>query len=457
MVNRNDECVLTIERVDQEARGVARVDGYVWLVPGSLPGERVRARVIKPGAHFAVARLMEVLEPSPERTDPKCPIYTRCGGCVWQHAKYESTLAYKENYVRDCLSRIGAISNPAVLPILGMKNPWRYRNKGSFPVSGSSGKPLVGCYAARSHDVIDAPQGCLLQTKVSDRLVSTMRGWMSRYHVEPFDETTRRGLIRYIATRVNERGESMLTIVSNSRSSALPHARGLICMLRDAEPRLSGISVSPNDAPGNAVFGEACKTIWGKRTLTETLDLPLGPLSFEISPHAFFQVNTAQAVRLASVVSEFARVSPGCRVADVYSGAGALTLALAQSGADAVGIEINSDAVEDARNNAVMNGMPHVRFIRGDAADALPKLVLSEGRFDRIALDPPRKGCDSVVLEAAAHAKPDLIIYVSCDPATLARDVSKLRGHGYAFVKAQPIDMFCWTSSVETVALFSRV
>ncbi|MDR1570586.1 MAG: 23S rRNA (uracil(1939)-C(5))-methyltransferase RlmD [Oscillospiraceae bacterium] len=453
---RNYEATLTIERVDQEARGIARLEGFVWIVPGALPGEIVRARVIKPGARYAVARVMDIISPSPERIEPRCAIASRCGGCVWQHARYEASLAYKQAHVSDCLTRIGGINRPTVGSIIGMTNPWNYRNKGSFPVSGISSAPRIGFYAARSHDVIDAPCGCLLQTDTSNRLIAAAREWMRANRVDPYDERTHRGLIRHIVTRVNSRGDAMLTIVTNDNRADIECGGDLVERLRGAAPSIAGVSVSPNNRPGNVIFGETCETIWGSPILTETLDTIYGELQFDLSPRSFFQVNTAQAGRLVDTMLEYAQPSPACRVADVYCGAGALSLALAKTGADVKGIEIVSDAVNDARRNAARNGLPYVRFQCGDAVDLLPKLIETDGRFDLITLDPPRKGCERAVLEAAALANPKRIVYISCDPATLARDASILRDLGYAFVKAQPIDQFCWTSAVETVALFAR-
>lgn len=452
---RNFEATLTIDSIDQEARGIARLDGFVWLVNGALPGETVRARVIKPGARFAVARITEIISPSQDRVTPPCPHYPRCGGCVAQHMTYEATLRFKQTHVSDCLTRIGGIDSPNVLPIIGTDKPWRYRNKGAFPVAGETSKPQIGCYAAHSHDVVDAPGGCMLQGITSDAIVAAVREWMVASHVPPYRETTGSGLIRHLITRINADGESMLTVIVNDRAGKLPQADNLAALLKARVPKLIGLSVSPNTSRGNVIFTDTCFSIYGNITITERLRTSSGELRFELSPRAFFQVNTQQADKLVAAMLSFAEADKTKRVADVYCGAGALTLALAQTGADVTGIEIVPDAVENARRNAERNGLPFARFLCGDAADLLPKLA-AQNTFDIITLDPPRKGCDREVLKAATHAKPGRIVYVSCDPATLARDAAILRTLGYTLSAVQPVDQFCWTSSVEAVALFVK-
>ncbi|GHU72559.1 putative RNA methyltransferase [Clostridia bacterium] len=471
---RNDEAVLTIDRLNSEAQGVARRDGFVWFVNGALPGESVRARVIKPGARSCVARVMELIEPSPERADPPCPYYARCGGCSALHMTYAAELNWKTNLVRDCLQRIGGIESPNVKPALGMDEPWHYRNKGAFPVTGEAGRPTIGCYAPRSHEVIDAPNGCLLQKPETNRIIEAVRAWMISHSIEPYNESMHSGLIRHIVTRVNRDSESMLTVVTRSADARLPHSDELVKRLREVVPGLRGLSVSPNPERGNVIFGDTCQTIWGEPSLTERLELSVGTLCYDLSPRSFFQVNTAQAERLVETVLSYAtgngtdhqsilketvesaRNRPGS--ADIYCGTGTLTLALAKAGFETVGVELLPDAVSDARRNASANGFPDerdVRFERGNAAVVLPTLVKTQGQFDVIVLDPPRKGCDKTVLESAALTHPSRLVYVSCDPATLARDAAVLAGLGYRLIEAQPIDQFCWTASIETVALFT--
>ncbi|GHU71171.1 putative RNA methyltransferase [Clostridia bacterium] len=455
--NRNDEAELTIESLSSEAQGVARLDGFVWFVQGALPGERVRARVIKPGVRFAVARMLELIEPSPDRAHPPCPYYVRCGGCVVQHMTYESTLCWKTGVVRDCLERIGGIQSPSVNHAIGIDEPWRYRSKGAFPVAGTADRPTVGCYAPRSHEVIDAPEGCLLQNSVTDQLVRVVRSWMIAHRVEPYNEMSHKGCIRHVVARVNRDGESMLTLVINSSDARLPHADDLIRRARDAVSKLKGVSISPNPERGNVIFGKTCETLWGEDTLSERLELDSGTLSFEISPRSFFQVNTRQAERLVNAAVSYAGTGHQLHAVDVYCGTGTLTLALAKAGFTTVGIELLPDAVENARRNAIMNHLPDVRFECGDAAMLLPKLVEDCGKLDVVTLDPPRKGCDRAVLEAAVKAEPNRLVYVSCDPATLARDAAILTTLGYRLAEAKPIDQFCWTSSIETAALFVPV
>ena len=451
MLTRNQELTVTIDRLGDEAQGIALHEGMVVFVPKALPGERVRVRVIKPDKRYAVARLMGVERASPERVTPPCPYAARCGGCVAQHMRYEATLAFTRQQVEDCLRRIGGLDAPDVAPMLGMEQPWRYRNKGAFPVGGSVGAPLIGCYAPRSHTIVDAPEGCLLQDARSDRMMSAVRRWMIERRVAPYSEAEHQGLIRHVVTRVTRSGQAMLTLVTMREE--IPAVNVLIDALRTEVPGLRGVCVAPNDQRTNAIFGDSSFALWGDHVLEET---HFG-LRFSLSPRAFFQVNPAQADRLYHKALEYAQLRGDERVADVYCGTGTLTLLLARQAREVVGIEWSQAAVADAGRNAADNGIPNARFVCEDAAKALPALVETGEPLDVVVLDPPRKGCDEAVLRAAGRAKPKRLVYVSCNPATLARDAALLADMGYRLASAQPVDMFCWTGSVETAALFLPV
>lgn len=448
MLTRNQELTVTIDRLGDDAQGIALHEGMVVFVPKALPGEQVRVRVIKPDKRYAVARLLEVEKAAPERVTPPCPYAARCGGCVAQHMRYEATLTFKQRQVGDCLRRIGGLEAPDVAPMMGMTRPWRYRNKGSFPVGGTTGAPLIGCYAPRSHTIIDAPEGCLLQDEQSDRMVSEVRRWMIEQRIPPYEEAGHRGLIRHVVTRVTRSGQAMLTLVTMREE--IPAAQALINALRAAVPGLRGVCIAPNDRRTNVIFGDASRALWGAHILEET---HFG-LRFSLSPRAFFQVNPIQADRLYQRALDYAQLRGGERVADVYCGTGTMTLLLARAAREVVGIEWSEAAVADAERNAAENGIPNARFVCEDAAKALPALVETGERLDVVVLDPPRKGCDEAVLQAVGRARPDRLVYVSCNPATLARDAALLAKLGYGLVSAQPVDMFCWTGSVETAALF---
>ena len=452
---RNQESVVTIESLSNEAFGVARVNGMVWFVANALPGEKMRARVIKPYKAFAIAKAMEILEESDARTVPPCSAYPRCGGCSSLHMKYAATLEYKHAGARDALTRIGGIADPCMPPVIGCDNMFRYRNKGAFPVGGTADNPLIGCFAARSHSIIVPENGCMLHPEAVNAVLGVIRGWMIERAVEPYDERTGTGLVRHIVTRVNRVGELLVTVVINSHEPEFAWSGELARALSNAV-NLAGLSVSPNTNKGNVIFGKTCETIYGRQCVTETLRTPHGSIDVEVSPSSFFQVNTPQAERLIGLVLEFADVKQGDKVCDVYAGVGTFSLPFALAGADVTSIEIAPEAVADAIRNAERNGL-RLDARAGDAAELLPVLARERGPFDCVTLDPPRKGCDAGVLESAAQAAPPRIVYVSCDPATLARDAAVLATLGYALVKAQTIDMFPWTNSIETVALFTGI
>ena len=448
MLTRNQELTVTIDRLGDEAQGIALHEGMVVFVPKALPGERARVRVIKPDKRYAIARLLEVENASPDRVTPPCPYAARCGGCVAQHMRYEATLDFKQRQVEDCLRRIGGVENPIVAPMLGMEKPWRYRNKGSFPVGGAAGAPVIGCYAPRSHTIVDAPEGCLLQDERSDRMISVVRQWMAEHRIPPYDEarTPRPDPPR------DHAGDAFRPVHAHPGDDAGGDsaAKALADALRAAVPGLRGICVAPNDQRTNVIFGDTSFALWGEHVLEEQ---HFG-LRFSLSPRAFFQVNPDQADRLYRQALDYAGLQGNERVADVYAGTGTMTLLLARHAREVVGIEWSQAAVADAERNASDNGIPNARFVCEDAAKALPALAEAGERLDVVVLDPPRKGCDEAVLQAVGRAKPSRLVYVSCNPATLSRDAALLAELGYGLASAQPVDMFCWTGSVETAALF---
>jgi len=369
---------------------------------------------------------------------------------VAQHLRYEDTLFHKEQQVRDCLARIGGIEDPPIAPIVGMEDPWRYRNKGAFPVGGDIGSVRIGCFAARSHDIIDAPGGCLLQSEASDALVGAVRRWMLENRVAPYREDTRRGLVRHVMTREAKDGSTMLILSVNGRT--MPAGGELIRLARDAAPGLVSIMLSVNTRDTNVILGDSARPLWGETSLTDEL----AGFRLRVSPHTFFQVNRAQAEKLYAIALSMAGLTGTETVWDVYCGCGSITLPLAARSARAVGVEVVPDAVEDARENARLNGVENVRFIAGAAEAVLPEMTRREGRPDVIVLDPPRKGCEAAALMAAAEAGPERVVYVSCNPATLARDAAALSRMGYRLDRVQPVDMFPWTGHVECAAVFLK-
>lgn len=450
MLTKNATLKLECTALGADFEGICRYQGQVVFVSGALPGETIRARIIKVTKRYAIGRLEQVMTFSEERLQPPCAHYPRCGGCTAQHLRYEATLAYKRQQVLDCLERIGGFDAPEVAEVIGMEDPWRYRNKGAFPVGGKAGTPVIGIYAARSHDIIDAPTGCLLQTRKSDALVAAVRHWMRIHHVEPYEEMSHRGLIRHIVTREAADGKAMLVLAINGK--AIPHQEELIAVANEAVPDLRSIVLSENTRPTNVILGNAFRTIWGEDTLEDTI----AGFRMRVSPRSFFQVNRSQAERLYASALEMAGLTGSEKVWDLYCGCGSITLPLARHAAHVTGVEIVEDAVADARENARRNGAENVRFIAGATEDVLTRLMAEDGSPDVVVLDPPRKGCEPDAVEAVAKAGPSRIVYVSCNPATLARDAKLLAENGYRLDRVQPVDMFGWTGHTECVMLMTK-
>ncbi len=360
---------------------------------------------------------------------------------------YEETLLYKRRQVQDCLTRIGGL-DVQVPPVLGMDDPWHYRNKGAFPVGGHAGAPRIGFYAPRSHDLIDLPPtGCAIQREEANACVRAVREWMRQSGAALYDEAAHSGLVRHVMARVSRSGEVLFVLVVNGER--VPQPELLVALLRRAVPTLTGAMLSVNTARTNVILGGRILPLWGRDYMIDELC----GLRFRVSPLSFFQVNPAQTQRLYELALEFAALTGGETVVDAYCGAGTISLLLARRAARVVGIEIVEAAVRDAQDNAARNGIANAEFIAGASEEALPRLVAQGLRPDVAVVDPPRKGCEAAVLRAIAAAAPARIVYVSCNPATLARDAAVLASLGYAPVRVQCVDMFCWTGAVETVML----
>ena len=445
---KKNECFpLTAERLGADLEGVCIHDGMPVFVPGLLPGETADVRIVKAEKRYAFGRMESAPDPaSPDRRTPDCASWPRCGGCSGRHMSYEASLNAKRQQVEDCFRRIGGIEAD-VPPVLGMENPFGYRNKTSLPAGGTDDSPVLGFYAPRSHAVIPAA-ACPNAMPPADALAAAFLGWMKMFHVKPYREETRTGLIRHLVIWINRRRESMVTVAANG--SSLPHGKELA----DALAALGTVSLwlNENRADTNVILSDRYHLLYGKETLTDTLS----GLQFELSPASFFQINPVQTEKLYQAAVDFAQLKPADLLCDVYCGAGTITLTMARHCREAVGIEIVAAAVENAKRNAALNGIGNVSFRAGKAEELLPRMVADGLRPDMIVVDPPRKGLDPAVVRAMAQAGPDRLVYVSCNPATLARDAGLLKEEGYLVRKVQPVDMFCWTSGVETVALLTR-
>ena len=443
---KNQEHTVTIEGYGEGGMGVARIDGRVVFVHGALRGEKCRVLILKTLKSVAFAKVLEVLEPSSERITPDCPYFPRCGGCTYRHIRYEEELRLKKQRVQDNLSRIGG-SNVTVEEILGAQDTLRYRNKAQYPVSKDG---AVGFYRARTHEVIEC-EHCLLVKPEADAAAEALREYMQSCRVAGYDEKTGRGLVRHLYIRSNAAGESLVCVLVNG--DKLPKEDRLVTLLRDACPKCTGIVLGTNTKKGNVILGDRYRTLWGSDRLEDTL---CGK-TFRLSVPSFYQVNRVQAERLYAKAIEFAGLTGQETVLDLYCGAGTITLALSDHAKKVLGAEIVPEAIDDARENAARNGVKNAEFFCGDASDVAKKLARENLRPDVITVDPPRKGLAADVVESIAEMQPQRVVYVSCDSATMARDVKRLADLGYTAQRACAVDMFPRADHVETVCLLSKL
>ena len=451
MFEKNSVHEMTCLSLGQDAQGVCRCDDIVVFVPELLPGERALVRIVKTERRFAYGKVEKRLNDSPDRQIPFCPIARRCGGCTCQHMTYDASLAYKRQQVQDLLERVGHVQIQ-VPPVLGMETPFRYRNKGMYPVGPGKGGPVCGFFAQRTHEIIPLPEmGCQLQDEASHLVLKTVLAWMTACHVPVYDERTHTGLIRHIMTRTTTAGRLMVVLVVTS--AKLPDTAALIHALRNAVPGIETIALSVNSKPGNTILGQDIRVLFGPAEMRDTI---LG-LSFSVSPLSFFQVNPRQTEKLYQLALQYANLNGNETCIDAYCGTGTISLLLARRCKHVIGIEIVDAAIQNARRNAEDNQIRNAEFITGATESVLPQLIHSGLKPDVIVLDPPRKGCDPVVLNAIQEASPERIVYVSCSAPTLARDVEILSRHGYSVKALQSVDMFCWTSSIETCCLLERL
>ena len=442
---KNQEHTVTIEGYGEGGMGVARIDGRVVFVHGALRGEKCRVLILKTLKSVAFAKVLEVIEPSEARIEPDCPYFPRCGGCTHRHISYEEELRLKKQRVQDNLSRIGG-SDVTVEEILGAQDTLRYRNKAQYPVSKDG---AVGFYRARTHEVIEC-EHCLLVRPEADAAAEALREYMQSCRVAGYDEKTGRGLVRHLYIRSNAAGESLICVLVNG--DKLPKEDRLVTLLRDACPKCTGIVLGTNTKKGNVILGDRYRTLWGSDRLEDTL---CGK-TFRLSVPSFYQVNRVQAERLYAKAIEFAGLTGQETVLDLYCGAGTITLALSDHAKKVLGAEIVPEAIDDARENAARNGVKNAEFFCGDASDVAKKLARENLRPDVITVDPPRKGLAADVVESIAEMQPGRVVYVSCDSATMARDVKRLADLGYTAQRACAVDMFPRADHVETIVLLQR-
>lgn len=449
-VQKGQEMEIEITGLGSSGEGVGRYKDIAVFVPGALPGETVKVSADFVKKSFVNGKLLEIVRESPDRVAPVCPVYKACGGCQLQHISYEAELAEKRKQVEAALERIGHLYDIKVMPTIGSDSPLHYRNKMQFPVAGKTGKLQIGCFALNTHRVIDVDD-CCIQKQKNNEIAAVVRQWMNLYRIAPYDEDNRTGIVRHVMGRVGvHTGEIMVCLVT--AQDTVPHMKELVKMLKAAVPGVKSVVQNVNKRSTNVILGEKTKLIAGNPTIKDKI----GPLKFNISAQSFFQVNSEQAEKLYNTALDFAGLTGKETVVDLYCGTGTITLFMAQKAKQALGIEIVPSAIRDAKKNAVANHIENADFLLGDAAVEMPKLVKGGMRPDVVILDPPRAGCEERVLEAIVSVKPGRVVYVSCNPATLARDLAYLHGHGFRIDKVQPCDMFSRTHHVETVVLMTR-
>ena len=448
---KNDIVTLKIEDCGIDGEGIGKADGFTVFVKDAVIGDTVRAKIMKAKKNYGYGRLEEIIPPSPDRVEPKCQFARQCGGCQLQALSYEKQLEFKTSKVRGHLERIGGFTDIPMEKILGMDQPFHYRNKAQFPVGKSKdGRIITGFYAGRTHSIIenrDCALGVTRNKEVLDRVIAHME----KFHIQPYDENTGKGLVRHVLIRYGFfTDEMMVCLIINGEK--LPGEEALVKSLRQI-PEAVSVMVNVNKKRNNVILGEKVRLLWGQPYITDKI----GEISYQISPLSFFQVNPYQTGRLYGKALEYAQLSGNETVWDLYCGIGTISLFLAQKAKMVRGVEIIPAAIENAKENARLNGFDNTEFFVGKAEEVLPEQFARTGeRADVIVVDPPRKGCDETLLSTIIKMQPDRVVYVSCDSATLARDLKYLCERGYELKKVCPVDMFPNTVSVETVVLLSH-
>ncbi|HAT4136174.1 TPA: 23S rRNA (uracil(1939)-C(5))-methyltransferase RlmD [Clostridium perfringens] len=454
MVEKNKEYIFDIISQGYEGEGIAKIDNkYPIFIEGALKGEKVKVRIVKVNKNFAYGKLMEVLEASEERVNPPCAIYKRCGGCKLQHASYKAQLDFKWDRVKDCVSKIGKLDPSIVKYPLGMEEPWRYRNKVQLPIGLINGEVKIGFFAPRSHDIIDM-ESCLIQDEIGDKVVKLTREWIEKFNIRPYNvdgEYDEKGIVRHIMIRRGfTTNEVMVVLVTNGEN--LPHKEEFVDLIVKNIPGIKSVIQNINSKKTNVILGLESKTLWGEDTISDYI----GDFRFNISPLSFFQVNPTQTEVLYGKALEYANLTGNEEVFDAYCGTGTITLFLSQKAKKVYGVEIIPQAIDNAWINAKENKVENVEFFVGESEVVIPDLINKGVKADVVVVDPPRKGCDKKLLDAITNIDAKKIVYVSCDPSTLGRDLKVLEENGYKTLEVQPVDMFPNTAHIENVALLIK-
>ena len=447
MLSKNKEYVVDIVDIGQGGVGIGKYEGFTVFVEGGLIQDKVKVRINKSKKNYAVGDIVEIIEKSPFRVDRICSDDLKdCGGCQIQELDYNKQLELKTNEVKQVISRIGKLENVEIHETIGMQSPCRYRNKAQFPIQNINGSTAIGFYKKKSHDVIPTDM-CVIQHDINDKIIKIIKTYIQAYNVSIYNETTHTGVLRHLVTKVGfTTNEVMVVLVANGTN--LPHLNELASVLKENILGFKTLVLNVNKAKTNVILGKENKVIYGNGKINDYI----GDLVFEISPLSFFQVNPVQTEVLYNKALEYAELKENDTVFDIYCGIGSISLFLAQKATKVYGIEIVEDAIKDAKINAKLNNLNNVEFYVGKAEEVVPKMY-SEGKTaNGVVVDPPRKGCDEKVLDTIVSMKPDRVVYVSCNPSTLARDLAYLDERGYKCVEIQPVDMFPHTMHVECCA-----
>ena len=448
---KNDLVTLEIEDCGIDGEGIGKADGFTVFVKDAVIGDTVTAKIIKAKKNYGYGRLMEVLKPSPYRVEPKCEFARQCGGCQLQALSYDQQLVFKTNKVKGHLERIGGFTDIPMEPIIGMDELFHYRNKAQFPVGrNKEGKIVTGFYAGRTHNIIEN-RDCALGVAENKEVLDRVIAHMEKYGIEPYNEATGKGLVRHVLIRYGYfTKEVMVCLILNGNK--IPKEEQLVKSLCEI-PGMTSITINVNKKHSNVILGEEIRLLWGQEYITDRI----GDISYQISPLSFYQVNPMQTQKLYAKALEYADLHGQETVWDLYCGIGTISLFLAQKAKFVRGVEIVPAAIENAKENAKLNGLENTEFFVGKAEQVLPREYKKNGVYaDVIVVDPPRKGCDETLLETMIEMNPERIVYVSCDSATLARDLKYLCERGYELRKVCPVDQFGMTVHVETVVLLSH-
>jgi 23S rRNA (uracil1939-C5)-methyltransferase len=445
-VQKNDYIDVVFEDLTHDGAGVAKVDGYPLFVPSGLPGEKAKIKVIKVNKGYGIGRLIELYNKSPYRVEIPSHETNKYGGCQLEHISYEGQLKFKENQVRQVLARIGKLEDIQVHSILGMDNPWHYRNKAQVPVGEKDGKLIAGFFKPRSHEIVDTDES-LIQLPEINAAVQTVKEICNELRIPAYDEESHKGVVRHIMARYGKQtGELMVVIIT--RTIDIPNKSKLVDEIVARLPKVKSIVHNINSKRTNVILGEKTTVLWGNEVIYDYI----GDVKFAISALSFYQVNPVQTKVLYDKALEYAGLSGEESVIDAYCGIGTISLFLAQKAKRVFGVEVVPEAIEDAKRNAELNGITNAEFAAGEAEVVIPKWYKEGNSADVLVVDPPRKGCDEALLNTIIEMKPKKVVYVSCNPATLARDLRILEDGGYKTLEVQPVDMFPHTTHVEAVA-----